>query len=83
MTTDDSTTTTVYTDDDADTSYIDGKTVAVLGYGSQGHAHAQNLAESGVETVADLAGADAADLGERIDVSESRVSRWIDRAKDR
>jgi ketol-acid reductoisomerase len=54
MTTDDSTTTTVYTDDDADASYIDGKTVAVLGYGSQGHAHAQNLAESGVDVVVGL-----------------------------
>ncbi|WP_435347025.1 ketol-acid reductoisomerase [Haloarchaeobius sp. HRN-SO-5] len=47
-------TTTVYYDDDADSSYIDDKTVAVLGYGSQGHAHAQNLAESGVDVVVGL-----------------------------
>jgi ketol-acid reductoisomerase len=46
--------TTVYYDDDADRSKIDDKTVAVLGYGSQGHAHAQNLAESGVDVVVGL-----------------------------
>jgi ketol-acid reductoisomerase len=44
----------VYTDDDADRSHIDDKTVAVLGYGSQGHAHAQNLADSGVDVVVGL-----------------------------
>ncbi|MFC7203597.1 ketol-acid reductoisomerase [Haloferax namakaokahaiae] len=47
-------TTTVYYDDDADRSHIDSKTVAILGYGSQGHAHAQNLAESGVDVVVGL-----------------------------
>jgi ketol-acid reductoisomerase len=44
----------VYYDDDADRSRIDDKTVAVLGYGSQGHAHAQNLADSGVDVVVGL-----------------------------
>jgi ketol-acid reductoisomerase len=47
-------TTTVYYDGDADSAHIDRKTVAVLGYGSQGHAHAQNLAESGVNVVVGL-----------------------------
>jgi len=46
--------TTVYYDDDADRSQIDDKTVAVLGYGSQGHAHSQNLADSGVDVVVGL-----------------------------
>ncbi|WP_435184489.1 ketol-acid reductoisomerase [Halobellus sp. EA9] len=46
--------TTVYYDDDADSSYLDDKTVAVIGYGSQGHAHSQNLAESGVDVVVGL-----------------------------
>jgi len=46
--------TTVYYDDDADRSQIDDKTVAVLGYGSQGHAHPQNLADSGVDVVVGL-----------------------------
>ncbi len=45
---------TIYYDDDADDSYLNDKTVAVLGYGSQGHAHAQNLAESGVDVVVGL-----------------------------
>ncbi|SDY16981.1 ketol-acid reductoisomerase [Halopenitus persicus] len=44
----------VYYEDDADASHILDKTVAVLGYGSQGHAHAQNLAESGVDVVVGL-----------------------------
>jgi ketol-acid reductoisomerase len=38
-------------DADADLSLIQGKKVAVVGYGSQGHAHAQNLRDSGVEVV--------------------------------
>ncbi len=38
-----------YYDDDADLSIIQGRTVAVLGYGSQGHAHALSLRDSGVD----------------------------------
>ncbi|NLT06863.1 MAG: ketol-acid reductoisomerase, partial [Solirubrobacterales bacterium] len=41
-------------DNDADLSKLDGKTVAILGYGSQGHAHALNLHESGVDVVVGL-----------------------------
>jgi ketol-acid reductoisomerase len=41
-------------DKDADLSTLDGKTVAILGYGSQGHAHALNLKESGVDVVVGL-----------------------------
>src|SRR3954470_6140353 len=41
-------------DDDADLSKLDGRKVAVLGYGSQGHAHALNLKESGVDVVVGL-----------------------------
>src|SRR5256885_4150664 len=39
----------IYYDDDADLSLIQGKKVAILGYGSQGHAHALNLRDSGVD----------------------------------
>ena len=46
--------TTIYYDDDADSTVLDDKTVAVLGYGSQGHAHALNLDDSGVEVVVGL-----------------------------
>nr|WP_025133214.1 ketol-acid reductoisomerase [Leucobacter sp. PH1c] len=41
----------MYYDADADLSIIQGKKVAVVGYGSQGHAHAMNLRDSGVEVV--------------------------------
>jgi ketol-acid reductoisomerase len=41
-------------DDDADRTLLDGKTVAIIGYGSQGHAHALNLKDSGVKVVVGL-----------------------------
>jgi len=41
-------------DDDADLGKLDGKTVAILGYGSQGHAHALNLKDSGVSVIVGL-----------------------------
>ena len=41
-------------DDDADLSLLDGKTVAIIGYGSQGHAHALNLKDSGVNVCVGL-----------------------------
>jgi ketol-acid reductoisomerase len=41
-------------DSDADLALLDGKTVAILGYGSQGHAHALNLKDSGVDVVVGL-----------------------------
>ena len=41
-------------DDDADLHLLDGKTVAIIGYGSQGHAHALNLKDSGVDVVVGL-----------------------------
>ena len=41
-------------DDDADLDLLKGKTVAILGYGSQGHAHARNLKDSGVDVVVGL-----------------------------
>ncbi len=45
---------TMYYDDDASLDLLAGKTVAVIGYGSQGHAHARNLLESGVNVVVGL-----------------------------
>ena len=73
---------TMYYDRDADISLIQGKKVAVIGYGSQGHAHALNLRDSGVSVKVGLpagsksrAKAQAAGL-EVGDVAE--VSKWAD-----
>src|ERR1700754_808701 len=44
----------MFYDDDADLNLLKGKTVAILGYGSQGHAHARNLKDSGVDVVVGL-----------------------------
>ncbi len=41
----------VYYDDDADLSHLKGKTISIIGYGSQGHAQAQNLRDSGCEVL--------------------------------
>jgi ketol-acid reductoisomerase len=44
----------MYYDNDADPSALNGQTVAIIGYGSQGHAHALNLHESGVDVIVGL-----------------------------
>ena len=41
----------IYYQSDCNLSLLDGKTIAIIGYGSQGHAHAQNLRDSGVKVV--------------------------------
>ncbi len=45
----------MYYDNDADPGALEGQTVAIIGYGSQGHAHALNLHESGVKVIVGLA----------------------------
>jgi len=67
----------IFYDKDADLGKLDGKTVAILGYGSQGHAHALNLKDSGVDVVVGLrpgsasrAKAEAAGL-EVLDIAEA------------
>ena len=44
----------MYYDADADPSALNEQTVAIIGYGSQGHAHARNLSESGVDVIVGL-----------------------------
>ncbi len=44
----------IYYDNDADLSLLDGKTIAIIGFGSQGHAHALNLRDSGCQVVVGL-----------------------------
>ena len=46
---------TIFYNDDADLSLVQGRTVAIIGYGSQGHAHALNLRDSGVKVIVGLA----------------------------
>ena len=56
----------VYYDKDANLKILDGKTVAVLGYGSQGHAHALNLKDSGVSVIIGLhAGSRSRDVAQK------------------
>jgi ketol-acid reductoisomerase len=66
-------------DKDADLSRLDGKTVAILGYGSQGHAHALNLRDSGVDVVVGLrsgssSAAKARDHGLRVEAIADAAS---------
>ncbi|MCZ7546432.1 MAG: NAD(P)-binding domain-containing protein, partial [Anaerolineae bacterium] len=44
----------LYYDKDADPRYLESKTVCIVGFGSQGHAHALNLHDSGVDVVVGL-----------------------------
>jgi ketol-acid reductoisomerase len=56
----------VFYDKDADLSLLKGKTIAILGYGSQGHAHAQNLRDSGCNVIiAELPGTANYELAEQ------------------
>jgi len=73
----------VYYDRDADLNLIKGKKVAIIGYGSQGHAHALNLRDSGVKDVAvalrtSSAGVKKAE-GEKFKVMEvAEAAKWAD-----
>ncbi len=73
---------TIYYDSDCDLDLIKGKRVAVIGYGSQGHAHSLNLKESGVDVVVGLregsSSRDAA-VAEGLKVlSPSEAAAWAD-----
>ena len=67
----------MYYDEDADPAALEGKTIAIIGYGSQGHAHALNLRDSGYDVVVGLAPGSksrplAADAGLRVaDVADA------------
>jgi ketol-acid reductoisomerase len=73
----------VYYDADADLSLVTSKKIAVLGYGSQGHAHAQNLRDSGVTEVAialregSATAKKAEDAGFKV-LSNKEAAEWAD-----
>jgi ketol-acid reductoisomerase len=74
--------TEIFYDNDADLAIIQGKKVAVIGYGSQGHAHAQNLRDSGVEVVVGLkpdskSKAKAEEAGFKV-LPTSEATTWAD-----
>jgi len=71
----------LYYDKDADLSIIKNKKVAIIGYGSQGHAHANNLKESGVDvTVALRAGSASATKAEASGLKVKEVSEAVKEA---
>lgn len=71
----------VFYDQDADLSIIRDQRVAVLGYGSQGHAHANNLKDSGVEVVVGLrAGSTSAAKAQKVGLEVAAVADAVDGA---
>src|ERR1700756_4545214 len=73
----------VYYDRDADINLIKGKKVAIIGYGSQGHAHALNLRDSGVKDVAVALRKGSQGVGkaqgEKLKVMEvAEAAKWAD-----
>jgi ketol-acid reductoisomerase len=73
---------TIYYDKDADPSIIKRKKVAIIGYGSQGHAHAQNLKDNGVNVIVGLhegsKSIDKAKMDGLEVMSVSEASKWAD-----
>ncbi len=68
----------VYYDKDADLSVIQGKTVTIIGYGSQGHAHANNLKDSGVSVIVGLrAGSSSAVKAENAGLTVKSVKEAV------
>jgi len=68
----------IYYDKDADLSLIQGRQVAIIGYGSQGHAHANNLKESGVDVVVGLrAGSGSAKKAEAAGLSVKSIEEAV------
>lgn len=68
----------VYYDKDADLSIIQSKKVAILGYGSQGHAHANNLQDSGVQVTVGLrAGSASAAKAEKAGLTVKPVAQAV------
>ncbi|HCY52571.1 MAG TPA: ketol-acid reductoisomerase, partial [Kandleria vitulina] len=72
----------IYYESDCDLSLLEGRKVAIIGYGSQGHAHALNLKESGVDVVVGLyegsrSAAKAEAQGLKV-MTTAEASKWAD-----
>ena len=69
----------IYYAKDAPIKALKGKKVAVIGYGSQGHAHSQNLRDSGIEVaVAELAGTDNFKLAKKHKFKPTDIKKAMD-----
>ncbi|MCH8847801.1 MAG: ketol-acid reductoisomerase [Chloroflexi bacterium] len=71
---------TIYYDKDADKTRLDGKRVGIMGYGSQGHAHALNLRDNGVDVVVGLQAASKS--REKAEAEGLRVTSAAEVAKE-
>ena len=71
----------VYYDKDADIKILKKKTIAIIGYGSQGHAHARNLHDSGLATSLDLDDADTQRFGADRQVAERALDVALSRLR--
>lgn len=71
----------VYTEKDADLAVLKGKTLAVLGFGSQGHAHARNLKDSGFNVIVGLyKGSKSADVAKKLGFEVVETGEAVKRA---
>ncbi|MGH6610093.1 MAG: NAD(P)-binding domain-containing protein, partial [Burkholderiaceae bacterium] len=70
----------IYYDKDADLSLVKGKQIAIIGYGSQGHAHAQNLTDSGVKVTIGLRRSGAS--WKKAEAAGMKVKEVADAVKD-
>jgi ketol-acid reductoisomerase len=70
----------MFYDDDADLTLLDGKTVAIIGYGSQGHAHSRNLKDSGVDVVVGLR--EGSESAQKAEAQGLRVASIADAASE-
>ena len=72
----------MFYDDDADLALIQGKNVAVIGYGSQGHAHALSLRDSGVDVRVGLQPGSKSREKAEAEVSGQAITRFRAKAAD-
>ena len=71
----------IYYDKDADPRLLKGKTIGIIGYGSQGHAHAQNLKDSGYKVIVGLyKGSKSWQKAEQVGLKVAEVEELVPKA---